>query len=74
MTSKIIVGPQRKIHVLLAVAGGESYSDDSSDVAGCQPSFLVVVVAIEFPSFVLKGKYYKIVAIKLLNVLYIVEM
>lgn len=53
VTSQVVVCSEGELDVLAAVRGGERDADDAAHVARRQPSLLVVVGPVQFPSFVL---------------------
>jgi hypothetical protein len=54
MASEIIVGSKWEVDSLLAVWGGKSDTDNSPHIARCQPAFLIIVGAIQLPTFILE--------------------
>lgn len=59
MPPQIIISPQRKVHILLAMARGESDAHDASNVPRCQPALLVVIGPVQFPALVLQQQQKK---------------
>lgn len=56
MTAQIVVGPQREVQVFLAMRCGERHADNAANIAGRQPSLLVVVRPVELPTVILRNK------------------
>lgn len=55
MTSQIVVGAQRVVHVLAAVRGGECDAHNAAYIARGQPALLIVVGAVQLPALILKA-------------------
>lgn len=54
MSPQIIVRPQRKIHILLTMTRSECDPHDAPDIARRQPTLLIVIGPVEFPSLILQ--------------------
>lgn len=54
MSTQIIISPLRKFNVLFTMGGGERDANDATRVPGGEPSLLIVIRAIKFPSFLLQ--------------------
>ncbi len=58
MTSEVIVGPRRRHklrgRVEAAMRGRVSDTHDATEVGSAQPTFLVIVISVQLPAFLLK--------------------